>query len=67
MYKLTKENNSIIKIAENIAIPLTEENIDYQEYLMWLGGYEKQWNSGTKLFDWIKTSDGNTPEPAETE
>jgi len=35
MYKLTKENDSVVK--DNIlSIPFAEDNTDYQEYLKWL-------------------------------
>ena len=45
-YKLTKSTNlitgvttegdTIIRIADNAAIPIDEANIDYQEYLKWV-------------------------------
>lgn len=35
MYKLTKENTSVVK--DNImAIPICDDNTDYQEYLKWV-------------------------------
>ena len=47
--------------SQNIFIPLDENNGDYQEYLKWKDGYELQLNSETYNYDWVKTSDGNTP------
>jgi hypothetical protein len=60
MYKLTT-NNMVIKTTESgtAFIPMIEENADYQTYLKWLDGYELSGH------EWIKTSEGNTPEPAE--
>lgn len=49
----------IRRIADNACIPFDATNKDYQEYLKWLDGYELQ---GT---EWVKTSDGNTPLPAD--
>ena len=46
-------------------ISADERNIDYQAYLKWLGGYEAQFNSQTHQIDWVKTSNGNTPLPAD--
>lgn len=36
MYKLTKENKSVIRKADNACIPFAEGNRDYAEYLEWL-------------------------------
>ena len=36
MYKLTKENNSVIRLSDNAYIPFAEGNRDYAEYLEWL-------------------------------
>jgi hypothetical protein len=41
------------------SIPFDPANSDYQAYLKWLDGYELQEGG------WVKTSEGNTPEPAE--
>lgn len=35
MYKLTKENDSVVKNGV-LAIPFAPDNTDYQEYLKWL-------------------------------
>lgn len=63
MYKLIKNSNgqicSISIIGTNTTIPLDESNSDYQTYLRWLDGYED-----TKE-GWVKTSEGNTPLPAD--
>jgi hypothetical protein len=65
MYKLTPIStlsntvNSIIRLADGACIPVNTDNTDYQNYLKWLDGYELQGR------DWVKTSDGNTPEPAD--
>ena len=63
--KLTNEVCMILRLSDNANIPLDTKNKDYQEYLMWVDGYEKEWNPETKLFDWVKTSEGNTPIPAD--
>ena len=71
MYKLlidpiTKiENKMIHRLTDNTFIPFDLANSDYQAYLKWLGGYEAQFNSQTHQIDWVKTSDGNTPLPAD--
>lgn len=36
MYKLTKQNNCIIRIEDNACIPMIDANTDYQAYLKWL-------------------------------
>jgi len=33
---ITSEDNVIIRIADNAAIPKDEANTDYQEYLLWV-------------------------------
>jgi len=38
MYKLTKENQSVIRKSDNACIPLAPGNRDYTEYLEWLDG-----------------------------
>lgn len=47
------------------AIPFDPDNTDYQAYLKWLDGYEQQFNSQTHQIEWVKTSEGNTPLPAD--
>lgn len=68
MYKLHKEQTSpnvygevdyIIRLSDNSFIPLDNANRHYQEYLKWCDGYELINN------EWVKTSEGNTPEPAD--
>jgi hypothetical protein len=36
MYKLTKEGQSIIRIADGASIPVADGNRDYREYLEWV-------------------------------
>jgi len=36
MYKLTPENNSVIRTADQAHIPFADGNTDYQQYLAWL-------------------------------
>jgi len=60
---ITNETSSIQLILDNgmcLAIPLDEANTDYQEYLKWLDGYEKD-----EMGEWVKVSESNTPEPAD--
>ena len=63
MYKLFKENHTgyeaVIRLSDNAYIPKNEQNSDYQQYLAWLDGYEMV-NGQLE-----KTSEGNTPEPAD--
>ena len=69
MYKLTQTESPfaqmVIRIADNAFIPFDPANTDYQEYLKWLDGYEKIFNDETHEEEWVKTSDGNTPLPAD--
>jgi hypothetical protein len=51
--------HAIQRVSDGAFIPFDELNVDYQKYLKWIDGYELQ---GT---EWIKTSDGNTPLPAD--
>jgi hypothetical protein len=37
MYKLTKENTSVIRLSDNAVIPFDTGNTDYQTYLAWVG------------------------------
>lgn len=65
MYKLKKhpDTNEMMDYVLNTEtgwiIPFADDNADYQQYLKWLDGYELQGR------DWVKTSNGNTPEPAD--
>jgi hypothetical protein len=64
MYKLIefipgKPAPQVKRLSDNTFIPFDLANIDYQAYLKWLDGYELQG------MEWIKTSDGNTPLPAD--
>ena len=68
MYKLLKttegERGTIFRISDAAAIPFDPANSDYQTYLKWLDGYEWQMVEPMKM-EWVKTSDGNTPLPAD--
>jgi hypothetical protein len=64
MYKLVNnsyggEASMIQRLSDNAFIPMSEANTDYQAYLKWLDGYEMV---GGEL---VKTSEGNTPLPAD--
>lgn len=65
MYQLVTVNNMsgacIRNIADGLAIPCDPANSDYQHYLKWLDGYE------VVNGEWVKTSEGNTPLPADQE
>jgi hypothetical protein len=69
MYKLiydnlTNENSGIQRLSDMACIPLDPANSEYQTYLKWLDGYEWQMVEPMKM-EWVKTSDGNTPLPAD--
>lgn len=51
--------NNVLRTSDNVSIPFDPANTDYQRYLKWLDGYEEV--DG----EWVKTSDGNTPLPAD--
>lgn len=36
MYKLTSDNNIVLRTSDNAFIPLVDGNKDYEEYLKWL-------------------------------
>ena len=36
MYKLTQNNNWIIRTLDNVWIPFSQDNTDYQAYLKWV-------------------------------
>ena len=36
MYKLTEENQGVLRLADNAFIPFDPMNTDYQEYLKWV-------------------------------
>ena len=60
-----QSTQSIKRLLDGAFIPLNSpDNTDYQEYLKWLDGYEYQMTGPVK-YEWIKTSDGNTPLPAD--
>jgi hypothetical protein len=61
-YKLLKGigNDMGLLRSDGACIPFDPANTDYQAYLKWLDGYELQG------MEWVKTSDGNTPLPADT-
>ena len=70
MYKLSKinlghtESTSVLRLSDSTWIPFDIGNADYQTYLKWLDGYELQITGPMKM-EWVKTSDGNTPLPAD--
>ena len=66
MYKSTKENISVIRLVDNIAIPFDLANADYQAYLKWLDGYEWRMIEPMKM-EWVKVVESNTPLPADEE
>ena len=66
-YKLVKNKPNQIMFIDGDThgiIPAEENNSYYQTYLKWLDGYELQMTGPTK-YEWVKTSDGNTPLPAD--
>jgi hypothetical protein len=59
-YKIVRENAQVIKrLSDNMFIPFDPNNTDYKVYLKWLDGYEMTPDG------WEKTSEGNTPLPAD--
>ena len=70
MYQLCRDiadepSKCVKRIADNAFIPFEPANSDYQVYLKWLDGYEQQYNEESQKVEWVKTSDGNTPLPAD--
>jgi hypothetical protein len=64
MYKQTVntfggEPVCVIRTTDGACVPFDPANTDYQAYLKWLDGYELQEGG------WVKTSQGNTPLPAD--
>lgn len=65
MYKIVfdkineKVADCIIRTTDGACIPSDPANTDYQLYLKWLDGYEEIGG------EWVKTSDANTPLPAD--
>lgn len=57
--KIDGTSSGVLRLSDGALIPPDEANTEYQRYLRWLDGYEFQG------FSWVKTSDGNTPEPAD--
>jgi len=69
MYKLSKnpittEVTAILQLNPWLLISMDENNPEYQKYLKWLDGYELQM-TGPAKYEWVKTSNGNTPLPAD--
>lgn len=42
----TNEPYAVIRLSDNASIPMSEDNIDYQEYLKWLleDNKPQEWN-----------------------
>ena len=55
----TGATGTIKRLSDNAFIPFDPANTDYQKYLKWIDGYE--YIDG----QWVKTSNGNTPLPAD--
>ena len=53
-----QDSDSLVRDLTSGAV-INTSTTDYQNYLKWLDGYELQGR------DWVKTSNGNTPEPAD--
>jgi hypothetical protein len=64
MYKLMNRSEMILRTTDGVNIPPDPNNRDYQVYLKWLDGCELQ-KTGPVQYEWVKTSDGNTPLPAD--
>lgn len=69
MYKLSKnpitnEVTAILQLSPWLLIRMDEDNPEYQKYLKWIDGYEYQM-TGPAKYEWVKTSNGNTPLPAD--
>jgi hypothetical protein len=64
MYKLMNRSEMILRTTDGVNIPPDSNNKDYQVYLKWLDGCELQ-KTGPVQYDWVKTSAGNTPLPAD--
>jgi hypothetical protein len=68
MYQLSKsitgELNGVIRLSDGAFINADESSSEYQTYLKWVEGYEYQ-ITGHMQQEWVKTSEGNTPEPAD--
>jgi hypothetical protein len=59
-----QEVQVVKRLSDGCFIPFDPTNNDYQIYLKWLDGYE--WQKSTPFQgEWVKTSNGNTPEPAD--
>ena len=70
MYKLCPLNlygqqDTVLRLTDNLFIPFNLSNSDYQTYLKWLDGYELQFTGSPFGAEYVKTSDWNTPEPAD--
>ena len=58
------DNTKIKRLSDSAMLASGEKSSDWQAYLKWLGGYELQM-TGPAKYEWVKTSDGNTPLPAD--
>jgi hypothetical protein len=52
---------TVQRLSDGAFIPFDLDTPEYVVYLKWLDGYELVGR------DWVKTSEGNTPLPADTE
>jgi hypothetical protein len=62
----TEFDGGFIRLPDHGYIPAVADNRDYQAYLKWLDGYELVHNTETMRDEWVKTSDGNEPLPADS-
>ena len=58
-------HKTVLRLSDNAWIPFDLGNTDYQTYLKWIDGYEQQFNKNIEKMEWVKTSNGNTPLPAD--
>lgn len=64
-YKLNLSGSFAQYILDDISTTEWHNTETNEQYLKWLDGYEQQFNVEEQKMEWVKTSDGNTPEPAD--